>query len=231
MGRYLEWDIAMSTESERAAARQLAAQYSQRGDALGWFDALYRQAGGNPDSIPWAELKPNPYLVEWLDSAAPPAGKALVIGCGLGDDAELLASRGWTTSAFDISPEAIRWARQRFPKSTVDYRVASVLEPPADWRRQFDLVVEIFTLQALPRPMHLQAMPKIADLLAPGGRLFLYARARNESDPPGNMPWPLTEKEVREFENLGLKSESFEDFLDSENPPVRRFRAIFRRGR
>ncbi len=43
------------------------------------------------------------------------------------------------------------------------------------------------------------------------------------------MPWPLTEKEVREFEKLGLERESFDDFLDDENPPVRRFQAVFRR--
>ena len=219
----------MTPEDKRSAVRELASEYQKRGDALGWFDALYRQAAGKPDEIPWAELRPNPYLVQWLDNAALTPRNALVIGCGLGDDAELLSSRGWTTTAFDISPEAIRWARRRFPQSKTNDQVASVLDPPPDWRRKFDLIVEIFTLQAMPRPLHLQAIPKIADLLAPGGRLFVFARAREESDPPGTMPWPLTENELRGFEKLGLSCKSFEDFLDAENPPVRRFRAIFSR--
>jgi SAM-dependent methyltransferase len=221
----------MTPDDHRAAARNLAAEYQKSGDPLGWFDALYRSASGKPETIPWAELCPNPYLVNWLDKTAPAPGKALVIGCGLGDDAELLASRSWQTTAFDISPEAIRWARQRFPKTSVDYQVANALTPPQCWQRQFDLIVEIFTLQAMPRPLHLQAIPRIADLIAPAGRIFLFARARNETDPPGTMPWPLTESEIRQFEKHGLTCESLDDFLDSENPPVRRFLAIFRRGR
>jgi hypothetical protein len=219
----------MPPDDPRSAVRKLAAEFQNRGDPLGWFDALYRSASGKPETIPWANLQPNPYLIQWLDKSAPAPGKALIIGCGLGDDAELLASRSWITTAFDVSPEAIRWARQRFPNSKVDYQVANALTPPPNWQHHFDLVVEIFTLQAMPRPLHLQAIPKIAQLIAPAGRLFLFARARNESDPPGSMPFPLTEPEVRQFEKLGFDCESFDDFLDDEDPPVRRFQAIFRR--
>ena len=222
-------DQTVTPEDHRSAARNLAAEYQSRGDPLGWFDALYKSAAGKPNQIPWAELRPNPYLVKWLDQASPTPGKALVIGCGLGDDAELLASRSWTTTAFDISSQAIQWAKQRFPKTSVDYQVANALNPPHAWLRQFDLIVEIFTLQAMPRPMHLQAIPKIAALLAPAGRLFLFCRARNESDPPGSMPWPLLESEIRLFQKSGLNCETFDDFLDNENPPVRRFQAVFRR--
>jgi 2-polyprenyl-3-methyl-5-hydroxy-6-metoxy-1,4-benzoquinol methylase len=219
----------MTPDDKRSAARELSAQYEKTANPLGWFDALYKNAAGHPEKIPWAELRPNPYLLQWLDTAHLSPRKALVIGSGLGDDAEFLTSRSWTTTAFDISPEAINWSRRRFPNSKVDYQIASVLEPPATWRNKFDLVVEIFTLQALPRPLHLQAIPKIAELIAPSGRLFLFARARNESDPPGSMPWPLTEKEIKSFENRGLQSESFEDFLDEEDPPVRRFKVVMRR--
>src|SRR4051812_4418895 len=108
-------------DPHRATARELAAMHLQRGDPLGWFDALYRAAAGQPAIIPWADLRPNPHLVEWLSSTASRPRRALVIGCGLGDDAEFLASLGWSVVAFDISAEAIRWARQRFPQSQVEY--------------------------------------------------------------------------------------------------------------
>src|SRR5687768_18331759 len=111
----------MSNDSHRAAARELANLYVQQGDPTGWFDMLYRRAEGQAAVIPWADLRPNPHLVEWLSAAAlappPPARRALVIRCGLGDDAERLASRGWSVVAFDISAAAIRWARERFPQS------------------------------------------------------------------------------------------------------------------
>src|SRR5688572_27058907 len=115
--------VQMSNDSHRAAARELANRYVQQGDPTGWFDMLYRRAGGEAAVIPWADLRPNPHLVEWLSHAAlppRPRRRALVVGCGLGDDAELLASLGWSVVAFDISAEAIRWARQRFPQSPVD---------------------------------------------------------------------------------------------------------------
>ena len=50
--------------------------------------------------------------------------KALIIGCGLGDDAEALAKLGFEVTAFDISTSAIAWCQQRFPDSTVNYLVA-----------------------------------------------------------------------------------------------------------
>ena len=224
----------MNGDPHRATARELAALHLQRGDPLGWFESLYRRAAGQAGVIPWADLRPNPHLVEWLNSAAPapqaPAPRrALVIGCGLGDDAELLASRGWSVVAFDISAEAIRWARERFPQSNVDYCAVDLFDAPSQWQRQFDLVVEVYTLQVLPPGMRAQAVEVAAGWVSVGGLLCLIARGREESDPPGQMPWPLTEREVRMFEDAGLHCEVFDDFPDREEPAVRRFRAVFRR--
>jgi ubiquinone/menaquinone biosynthesis C-methylase UbiE len=75
-----------------------------------------------------------------------------VVGCGLGDDAEYVAGRGFDTVAFDISASAIRAARRRYPDSAVHYVTADLLDPPGEWERAFDLVVESLTLQALPDP-------------------------------------------------------------------------------
>jgi SAM-dependent methyltransferase len=219
----------MSSDPHRAAARELANLYLQQGDPKGWFEILYRQANGQAAAIPWADLRPNPNLVEWLTRTALPPRRALVVGCGLGDDAELLASLGWSVVAFDISAEAIRWARQRFPQSKVDYPALDLFHAPDEWHRQFDLVVEAYTLQVLPPTLRAQAIQSIADWTAVGGLLLLIARGRDESDPPGQMPWPLTEREVRTFENAGLRCENFEDYMDPEEQTVRRFRATFKR--
>lgn len=224
----------MRIDPNRATARELAAAHLRQGDPLGWFDALYRKADGQAAVIPWADLQPNTHLVEWLSSAAGAAlspRRALVVGCGLGDDAELLASFGWSVVAFDISASAIRWARERFPQSKVDYRVVDLFDAPREWRRQFDVVVEVYTLQVLPPALRAQAIGLIGEWVCAGGLLCLVARGRNESDPPGQMPWPLTESEVRAFEQTGLDCTSFEDYMDREEPSVRRFRAIFGRTR
>jgi hypothetical protein len=44
------------------------------------------------------------------------------------------------------------------------------------------------------------------------------------------MPWPLTSRELNHFTEIGLQELSFEDFLDSEDPPARRFRVLYGNG-
>jgi hypothetical protein len=63
----------------------------------------------------------------------------------------------------------------------------------------------------------------------PGGELLVIARGREPSDPPGTMPWPLVRAELDGFRRAGLEETSFEDFMDAESPPVRRFRVHYRR--
>ena len=79
--------------------------------------------------------------------------KALIVGCGLGDDAEELVARGFDTTAFDIAATAIEWCVSRFPRSKVRYVVADLFHPPPSWSRAFALVVESNTLQVFPQEM------------------------------------------------------------------------------
>ena len=217
--------------SRRDEMRRMAAESIARGDATGWFEALYQSASGSWDRIPWADLVPNPYLVEWLDAQpAPASGSAcLVVGCGLGDDAEALAARGWEVVAFDVSETAIDACRARFPGSTVHYSVADALAPPAAGRGRFDLVVESYTLQVLPPHARVLASAALAATVSAGGRLFVLCRARETSEPEGQLPWPLTRAELDAFCAHGLAEVSVESFLDTEDPPVRRFRALYTR--
>jgi hypothetical protein len=55
-------------ESHRATAREIARHYLEAGDPLGWFEELYTNARGEASIIPWADLKPNPSLIAWLDA-------------------------------------------------------------------------------------------------------------------------------------------------------------------
>lgn len=220
-------------QPDRRQARQLADESLKRGDALGWFEELYVQADGDPTAIPWADLDVNPHLAEWLAREAPASQgrRALVVGCGLGDDAQELAARGFAVVAFDLSATAIDWCRRRFPDSSADFQVANVLELPPEWHKAFDLVVEIYTLQVLPPELRQEAATAIADTVAPGGSLVVIARGREAHEDPGSMPWPLLASELDLFTQTGLRLVRFENFFDNEEPPVRRFRALFVRDR
>ena len=67
------------------------------------------------------------------------------------------------------------------------------------------------------------------DLATPGGTLLVMTRGRELRESEEKMPGPLTKDELSLFETQGLKEVSFEDDMDSEEPPVRQFRATKRR--
>lgn len=220
-------------EEARRRARALARAYLDRGEPTGWFEPLYVEAGGDANRVQWADEVPNPHLVTWAERRGLRAegSRALVVGCGLGDDAEYLAGRGFAVTAFDLAPTAIAWARRRFPGSRVDYREADLFALPAEFRRAFDLVVEIYTLQVLPPELRPAALRALSESVAPDGTLLIVARGRDDADPPGAGPWPLTRGEVAGPRENGLVEVRFEDFLDDEDPPVRRFRVEYRQRR
>jgi SAM-dependent methyltransferase len=213
--------------SERGRARRLAAEALASGDPTGWFEPLYREADRGNASVPWADLRPNPHLLAWLGEHGPSPSTVVVVGCGYGDDAEAVAALGWTVTAFDISPTAIRQCTERFPRSAVEYTVADLLAEPHQRLGRFDLVVEVYTLQSLPQALRPDAMQSLAALVESGGRLLAISRGRDSSDPEGELPWPLTREELTGVDGFPLALETFDDFVDDEDPPVRRFVASF----
>jgi 2-polyprenyl-3-methyl-5-hydroxy-6-metoxy-1,4-benzoquinol methylase len=186
------------------------------------FEEIYAQAGTDLNEIPWATLRPMPELVSWLDRQPPAAGQApaagqppaagqaaagqtaLVVACGLGDDAEEVSRRGFGVTAFDLVPAAIAHCWARFPDSAVDYEVADVFRLPSEWSRAFDLVVEVRTLQSLPVAERGAAAASIAGAVAPGGRVFVHGLARRDDEPAGRRPWPLSPRDLTEFTRAGL---------------------------
>ena len=213
----------------RTRARTLAAESLARNDPVGWFERLYAEAARGDATVPWDDRVPNPHVIAWLDREQLPPGRMLDVGTGLGDTAEALAARGHQVVAFDVSQSAVDGARRRFPASPVRYEVADLLAPPARWDAAFDLVVECYTLQVLPPAARDEAMRALRRFVAPGGTLLVVARGREPDEATGRMPWPLTRAEIEAIAGDDLALDAFEDFVDAEEPPVRRFRATFRR--
>lgn len=221
----------MDRRAVRARVAELALRHVRAGDPVGWFEELYRDARGDVEQIPWADLTPNPFLQAWLNDNPGLSGEALVVGCGLGDDAEAVSAAGLAVTAFDVSPTSIVWCRERFPDSIVDYQVANLLAPPESWNKRFDLIIEIYTVQSLPVDVRFAALDSLTSLLRHGGRLVLVTRARDDDDEPSGPPWALSGAELEQLLIGRMSLDRFEDFYDDEDPPERRFVAVYRKPR
>lgn len=72
-----------------------------------------------------------------------------------------------------------------------------------------------------------EMMPSGFRSKASEGFALIITRAREENEPDGQMPWPLTRHEINGITKAGLTEVSFEDYYDDETPRVRRFRALY----
>ncbi|MBU7582519.1 MAG: class I SAM-dependent methyltransferase [Nostoc sp. TH1S01] len=194
-------------ENLRLYVQQLATEALEKEQPSAWFEILYAKAEGDATQIPWAKLVPHPYLQTWLANHQPlvKGQKALIIGCGLGDDAEALAKLEFEVTAFDISPTAISWCQQRFPDSSVNYVVADLFALPTEWHLAFDFVFECRNIQALPLNVRSSVISSIASLVAPDGTLLLITRVRDTEVEPSGPPWPLSDSELQQLESFGLQ--------------------------
>jgi SAM-dependent methyltransferase len=195
-------------------SRLLAAESLAGDDPTGWFERLYVAAEQGGATVPWDRGVANRLLVEWAEARgiAGRGRRALVVGFGLGDDAEYIARLGFDTVAFDIAATAARIARRRFPDSAVRYRTADLLDPPREWRWAFQLVVESITVQSLPPRLHPAATARVSEMVAPGGTLLVISGRRDEADGPvDGPPWPLTRAEIEAFAGDGLQAVRVEE--------------------
>lgn len=211
------------TETEefdkRARARELAAEFDAKGDTLGWFEALYAEAGGDNDKIPWADLEPNKYFQSWVEERElkGESRKALVVGCGLGDDARLLWELGFKVSAFDISATAIEWARKLHKDTDIQFETMDLFEPFRGWLGSFEFVLEIYTIQPLPIEIRPRVIDAIAGFVGPGGTLVVVTRGREDDEEPEKLPWPLSRKDLLRFGGNELTEVSFSEMPDDED--------------
>ncbi|MFT5564183.1 MAG: SAM-dependent methyltransferase [Myxococcota bacterium] len=176
----------------------------------GWFEPLYAGARRDAAAVPWARLAPDPQLLAWLDQPDldVDGSDALVVGCGLGDDAAELARRGCRVTAIDLSQSAVDWATERHAAAGIEFRCADLLDLPQDLVAAAGLVVEIRTVQSLNEPLRADAMRAIASTVAPGGVLLhvgLVATSPRAAKTSQGPPWAISPDELAVYEQAGLE--------------------------
>lgn len=203
----------------------LVAEQLEAGFPSGWFEPAYQAAVGHGARLPWQEGTAHPWLADWLDAPvhAPPGPRALVVGCGVGDDVAPLVANGYDVTALDIAPTAIAWARWRATHrgdgsdGTVAWRTGDLLKLDTQMVGAFDLVVEIHTVPWLPGVVRDAAMAAVGAAVAPGGvALVITELATSEADRSrlAGPPWPQAPSELAAYRAGGLVR------LALEHPPA-----------
>lgn len=220
-------------EERRARTREIQAAFAAKGDATGWFDALYAEAAGDNRLIPWGDLEPNRFFRAWAEDKGLRGDrrKAIVIGCGLGDDARYLYDLGFEVTAFDISATAVEWARRLHADTPIVFEVMDLFEPPKNWLGSFDLVLEVYTIQPLPQEMRPKVIDAVARFVAKGGTLVVVTRGREDDEETDELPWPLSRNDLSRFEQNGLLEVSFTEMPGDDDTPQVRFVVEYERPR
>lgn len=145
-------------------------QQQTSGSAQADWDARYSER----DQI-WSG-KPNNGLVSEASDLTP--GRALDLGCGEGGDAIWLAQQGWTVTATDISPVALKRAAQHASDAGVADQI--------DWQHidlstgfpegTFDLISAQFLQSFVDLPRE-EILRTAAAAIAPGGVLLIVSHA------------------------------------------------------
>lgn len=218
--------MSFETHDARKRTKEIQAQFAEKGDALGWFEALYEEAAGDNEKIPWADLAPNKFLARFAEKTNLRGNNrnALVVGCGLGDDARFLHDLGFKVTAFDISKTAIDWARKLHADTDIRFFTFDLFNTPNEWFQAFEYVLEVYTIQPLPLEMRPKVIDAISNFVEFKGKLLVVTRGRADDEIPPELPWALSRKDLSRFEANNFKRIYFEEMLgDEEEPPIVRF--------
>jgi SAM-dependent methyltransferase len=195
------------------------------------FEGLY--AG----PAPWDIGRPQPQLLAIADRVTSPV---LDAGCGTGEHALYLASRGHQIIGIDFVEEAIRRARAKAARRglAVEFLVQDATKL-VGWGERFATVIDWGLSHVFSDDDRRRYVRGLAQVLLPGGRLFLTCFSDEE---PGNEgPRRVSRQELYDTFADGWEVESiqparceihpeFTEMKFSEGGPKMWFAVIRRRG-
>ena len=143
----------------------------------------------------WELARAAPPIERWFSSHSPAGKRALVVGCGRGHEARILAFAGATVTAIDFAPQAITEARALATAAglTIDFRQRDLFRLPEEADR-YDLIVEHTCFCAIDPARRAEYVEVMAALLVEGGELvgLFWSHGR-----PGGPPFTTTLAELR----------------------------------
>lgn len=143
----------------------------------------------------WEIGRPAPPLERWFAQHSPKAKRALVVGCGRGHEARLLARLGADVVAIDFAPEALDEARALALADgvRVDFRLRDLFALPRQAER-YRLVVEHCCFCAIDPARRGEYVDVVAEVLEDGGEFV--GLLRTNCPRPDGPPFSVDPAEV-----------------------------------
>jgi cyclopropane fatty-acyl-phospholipid synthase-like methyltransferase len=181
------------------------------------FETFYQ---GQP---PWDIASPQPVFVG-LEEEGTIRGSVLDVGCGTGENALYLASRGHEVWGIDFVPQAIERADEKAKARELDvhFQVSDALRLD-QLDRTFDTVIDcglFHTFSDQERPEYVSCLSKV---VRPGGCVHLLCFSDRE--PPGEGPRRITQQEIRDAFRDGWEVVEIRDarFQTTDHPVAQTF--------
>ncbi|HJT23309.1 MAG TPA: class I SAM-dependent methyltransferase [bacterium] len=169
----------------------------------------------SPGDLPWNAGQADGDLKDLLGGLSLDHGKAYDLGCGPGNDAAYLAQKGWRVTAVDISPSAVKLARETAVQTGVEGKIQFVTADVLSLKGAGDaaLVVDRGCFHTLPSETWGDYVGMISGLLKRGGILALKVFSFKE--PGGIGPCRFTADELESvfgnaFELTSVKETIFQ---------------------
>jgi SAM-dependent methyltransferase len=152
--------------------------------------------------LPWFEAGPSDQVRRAVrDRFWAPRSSVLDIGCGAGSNVLYLARHGYRALGVDLSPGAVRAARDRAERAglAVSVREGDALALPFA-RRRLDGATDNGCFHTLPIPRRGEYAREVARVLRPGGGFVLAWVAREYTKPLGPPHRPSVGEIAEVFE-------------------------------
>jgi SAM-dependent methyltransferase len=146
---------------------------------------------------PWDSGVPSQPLKTLLADGKVKPGRALELGCGTGTNAIFLAQQGFDVTAVDLSPEALKHAREKAnnAKVKINFVEADVTNLP-DLGEAFPFVFDRGTYHVV-RKVNLSGFQKmLAKMVAPTGFYYVLAGNANTLGAPDQGPPTVRAEEI-----------------------------------
>ena len=161
--------------------------------------------------IPWNFEKPPESLVSLIESSKIQPCRCIDLGCGLGDYAIYLATLGFRVTGIDISPTAIRKAKQNADSKGVECRfmAADIINDNLEELGTFDFAYDYEVLHHIYLEQRERYVQRVDKLLNPGGHYLTISFSEDDpcfggqgkfrKTPLGTVLYFSSEEEIREL--------------------------------